>query len=364
MEGFLACFAGLEDPRASNARRHDLHELLLIALCTFLCGGESCVDMADFAEEKEAFLREFLTLPGGLPSHDTFSRVFRQLDPECFRACFQTFMARFAEGCKGVIAIDGKTLRHSFDSASAKSPLHMVSAWSCEQRLVLGQCATNAKSNEITAIPNLLAMLSLAGTIVTIDAMGCQRAIAQQILDQGGDYTLALKDNQATLAHDVRLFLDDPGRAQEPVHTTIDGDHGRIETRIATVSTDIDWLRDMHAWPGLAAIGKITRTREAGAKASTETAYYLLSAPMSPARFAEAVRAHWGIENSLHWVLDVTMNEDKARNRLDNGPEILAILRHMALNIVTKETTKISKRRKFQKAGWSNEFLRKLILQI
>jgi predicted transposase YbfD/YdcC len=273
-------------------------------------------------------------------------------------------MARFAEGCKGVIAIDGKTLRHSFDSASAKSPLHMVSAWSCEQRLVLGQCATNAKSNEITAIPNLLAMLSLAGTIVTIDAMGCQRAIAQQILDQGGDYTLALKDNQATLAHDVRLFLDDPGRAQEPVHTTIDGDHGRIETRIATVSTDIDWLRDMHAWPGLAAIGKITRTREAGAKASTETAYYLLSAPMSPARFAEAVRAHWGIENSLHWVLDVTMNEDKARNRLDNGPEILAILRHMALNIVTKETTKISKRRKFQKAGWSNEFLRKLILQI
>jgi len=176
MEGFLACFAGLEDPRASNARRHDLHELLLIALCTFLCGGESCVDMADFAEEKEAFLREFLTLPGGLPSHDTFSRVFRQLDPECFRACFQTFMARFAEGCKGVIAIDGKTLRHSFDSASAKSPLHMVSAWSCEQRLVLGQCATNAKSNEITAIPNLLAMLSLAGTIVTIDAMGCQRS--------------------------------------------------------------------------------------------------------------------------------------------------------------------------------------------
>jgi|BarGraNGADG00212_1021973.scaffolds.fasta_scaffold44026_1 predicted transposase YbfD/YdcC len=364
MEGFVACFSGLEDPRASNARRHDLHELLLIALCTFLCGGESCVDMADFAVEKEAFLREFLALPGGFPSHDTFSRVFRQLDPESFRACFQTFMARFAEACHGVVAVDGKSLRRSFDTASARSPLHMVSAWSCEQRLVLGQCATDAKSNEITAIPKLLAMLALNGTIVTIDAMGCQRTIAQQIIDQGGDYALALKDNQATLALDARLFLDDPARTAGPVHTTIDADHGRIETRTATLSHDIGWLQDIHAWPGLAAIGKITRQREFGRKTSTETAYYLLSTPMNPARFAEVARAHWGIENSLHWVLDVTMNEDKARNRLDNGPENLAILRHIALNIITRETTKISRRRKLKKAGWNNEFLRKLILQI
>lgn len=195
MEGLISCFDGLKDRRACNARRYDLLELLVIAQCTFLCGAESCVDMSDFAEEKEAFLCEFLSLSGGLPSHDTFSRLFRRLDPEAFRACFVTFMRRFAEVAKGMVAVEGKTLRHSFDTASRISPLHMVSAWGCEQRLVLGQVATDAKSNEITAKPKLLALLSLKGTIVTIDAMSCQREIARQIGDQGGDYVLALKGN-------------------------------------------------------------------------------------------------------------------------------------------------------------------------
>lgn len=340
----------------------------MIALCTVLCGGESCVDMADFAEEKEAFLREFLSLEKGLPSHDTFSRVFRALEPEQFRRCFQAFMARFAETCQGVIAIDGKVLRRSFDTASAKSSLHMVSApgsdGGCEQRLVLGQIATDAKSNEITAVPKLLEMLSLKGCIVTVDALNCQRDIARQIVDQGGDYALALKGNQGTLHDDVRTFLDDPATEAITVHATVDGDHGRIETRTATISTVIDWLQEHHHWPGLEAIGKIVRTRESGVKTTTETAYYLLSTPLSAERFGQVVRAHWAVENNLHWTLDVVMNEDQARNRLDNGPNNLAVLRHMALNILNTLKSKISNRRKIKRAGWSNAFLTNLLTQI
>ena len=364
MDGFRECFAGIEDPRTGNARRHDLHELLVIALCTVLCGGESCVDMADFAEEKEPFLREFLSLDNGLASHDTFSRVFRALEPEQFRRCFQDFMARFAETSRGVIAIDGKVLRRSFDTASAKSSLHMVSAWGCEQRLVLGQIATDAKSNEITAVPKLLEMLSLKGCIVTVDALNCQRAIARQIVDQGGDYALALKGNQGTLHDDVSRFLDDPVTQEIAVHTTVDGDHGRIETRAASISTAIDWLQKDHRWPGLKAIGKVVRTREIGTKITTETAYYLLSTPMTAERFGQVARAHWAVENSLHWMLDVTMNEDQARNRLDNGPNNLAVLRHMALNILNTQKSKISNRRKIKRAGWSNASLANLIAQI
>jgi predicted transposase YbfD/YdcC len=257
MDGFIACFDGLDDPRTGNAGRHDLLEILMIALCTVLCGGQSAVDMAEFAEDKEAFLRGFLTLEHGPPSHDTFSRVLRRLDPDQFRACFQRFMARFAEAAQGVVAIDGKVLRRSFDAASGKSALHIVTAWGCDQRLVLAQIATDAKSNEITAVPRLLEMLSLKGTIVTVDALICQRAIARRIVEQGGDYVLALKGNQATLHSDVTLFLDDPETRPTDVHTTVDGDHGRIETRTCTVSTDIAWLQEVHDWPGLNAIGKV-----------------------------------------------------------------------------------------------------------
>ena len=336
----------------------------MIALCTVLCGGESCVDMADFAEEKEPFLREFLSLDNGLPSHDTFSRVFRALEPEQFRRCFQDFMGRFAATCQGVIAIDGKVLRRSFDTASAKSSLHMVSAWGCEQRLVLGQIATDAKSNEITAVPKLLEMLSLKGCIVSVDALNCQREIARQIVDQGGDYALALKGNQGTLHDDVRMFLDDPATTGVTTDTTVDGDHGRIETRTSTISTAVDWLQEDHRWPGLKAIGKIVRTREIGAKTTMETAYYLLSTPMTAAHFGQVVRAHWAVENSLHWTLDVIMNEDQARNRLDHGPNNLAVLRHMALNILNARKSKISNRRKIKRAGWSNAFLANLLAQI
>ena len=243
MDRFAACFEDLEDPRTGNAALHDFHTLLIIALCTVLCGGQGCVDMALFAQAKEPFLRDFLDLKNGPPSDDTFSRLFRRLDPDQFRVAFQRFMTAFCETCQGVLAIDGKVLRRSFDRASKKSALHMVSAWGCELGMVLAQIATDAKSNEITAVPELLKMLSLKNTIVTVDALNCQRAIAQQIVDQGGDYALALKGNQGTLHADVSLYLDDPAREAEDTDTTVDADNGRIETRTATVTTDIGWLQ-------------------------------------------------------------------------------------------------------------------------
>ncbi len=376
MDQFIACFQGLKDPRTGNAGLHDLHELLFIALCTVLSGGQGATDMARFAAAKEPFLRGFLKLENGLPSHDTFSRLFRLLDPEQFRAVFQRFMARFAKTVQGVIAVDGKVLRRSFDRASGKSALHMVSAWGCEQRLVLAQIATDAKSNEITAVPKLLDMLSLKDTIVTFafrsrhvtvpkcgtaDALKCQREIAQKIVDQGGNYVLALKGNQGTLYDDVIRYFDDPASKTITAKPDVEGDHGRIETRTATLSSDIKWLQDAHQWPGLSAIGKVDRVRETKTKTTSETAYYLLSADMAPERCNAAVRSHWGVENQLHWRLDVTMNEDQDRTRLDNAPHNLAVLRHMALNVMQKDTSKNSLRGKFLRAGWDDHYMVQLL---
>lgn len=360
MEEFGACWEGLDDPRTGNAALHDFHDLLMIALCAVLSGGENATDMAEFAKAKEPFLRDFLKLPNGIPSHDTFSRLFRLLDPAKFGAAFRRFMGAFSKRCQGVVAIDGKVLRRSHNRASGKSALHMVSAWGCEQRMVLGQIATDEKSNEITAVPKLLAMLSLQGTVVTLDALNCQRAIAQQIVDQGGDYALALKGNQGTLHADVSLFFDDPAHAAVSTAQTVDGDHGRIETRTATVTSDIGWLAD-HQWPGLVAIGKVSRIREEPDKTTQETAYYLLSTALSSERFLEVVRAHWGVENRLHWRLDVVMNEDQQRNRSDNGPHNLAVLRHMALNVMQKDTSKGSLRGKRKRAAWDDTYLKALL---
>lgn len=362
MERFSACFADLEDPRGDNGR-HDLHEILVIALCTMLCGGENCSDMALFGRAKEAFLRQFLRLRHGIPSHDTFSRVFRRLDPVQFHACFLCFMEDFATAARGVIAINGKALRHSFDRAAQQSPLHLVSAWAVGCRLLLGQVATEEKSNEITAVPKLLEMISLRGAIVTADALNCQRSTAAKVVEKGGDYVLALKGNQPALFDDMRLYLDDPAHAaallvSEP---TVDGDHGRIETRQAFVCHAVTWLEDHH-WPGLAAVGKITRSREVNGVTSQETAYYVLSSPLAPSRFAEVVRAHWGIENSLHWVLDVTMNEDQSRNRKGHGPQNLALLRRWALNACKIEGSKGSIKGKLKHAGWNDDFLARLLI--
>jgi predicted transposase YbfD/YdcC len=360
--GVCGGFRGSRDPRTGNAKRHELLEILLIGLCTVLCGGETCTDMVRFGRAKHTFLEEVLTLRHGIPSHDTFSRVFRLLDPAQFQACFLTFMRRFAEGCRGVVALDGKTLRRSFDRASSASPLHLVSAWAVEQRLVLAQRAVEDKSNEITAVPQLLKMLGLKGVVVTADALNCQREIAAQVIEQGGDDVLALKANQGTLFADVQLFVDDPktplARAE-----SVDGDHGRIEVRQAALSPDIAWLQEHHAWPGLRAIGKVTAARETPAKTSIETRYFLMSQALTPERFLAVVRAHWGIENGLHWVLDVTMNEDQMRNRKDNGPENLALLRRLALNLAALEPSKDSMRGKLKRAGWDNHFLAQMLAQ-
>jgi len=361
LEQFGECWEGLEDPRSGNAGLHDFHELLAIALCCVLCGGQGPTDMAFFARAKEPFLRGFLTLANGLPSHDTFNRLFRDLDPEQFRDSFQRFMAQFSEQLQGVVAIDGKVLRRSFDRASGRSPLHMVSAWGCRQRLVLAQIATDAKSNEITAVPKLLKLLTLQGAIVTADALNCQRAIAEQIVEQQGDYALALKANQGTLHEDVVLLLDDPELKASRTAPLVEADHGRIETRTATVSTEIGWLQKQHQWPGLKAIGKVERVRETAQKTTTETAYYLLSSKLTPERFNEVVRQHWSIENSLHWRLDVVMNEDQDRTRAGNGAHNLAVLRHMAINAMQKEGSKGSLRGKLKRAGWNEDFLSRLL---
>jgi predicted transposase YbfD/YdcC len=362
MEEFAAVFEELDDPRTGNAKRHLLVEILLIALGAVVSGGETCADMALFGRAKQDFLRQFLVLPHGIPSHDTFSRVFRLLDPAQFRGCFVAFMRRFAETCQGVVAIDGKTLRRSFDTAAGASPLHLVSAWACEQRLVLGQLAVDGGSNEITAVPKLLRMLALKGAIVTADALTCQRAIAEQVIGQGGDYVLALKGNQATLFEDARLFRDDPAAPVASALTT-DAGHGRIEQRQASLTGDIAWLQERHAWPGLAAIGKITARREVGGKTAVETRYYLLSTALSPARFSQIVRTHWDIENGLHWVLDVVLNEDQARNRKDHGPENIALLRRLALNLAKLEPSQGSMRGKLKRAGWDNAFLASMLAQ-
>ena len=361
VEQFASCWEGLEDPRSGNATLHDFHELLMIALCCVLCGGQGPTDMALFARAKEAFLRSFLVLENGLPSHDTFRRLFHDLDPDQFRDAFQRFMSQFSEQLQGVVAIDGKVLRRSFDAASGKSALHMVSAWGSEQRLVLAQIATDAKSNEITAVPKLLRMLTLKNTIVTADALNCQRSIAEQIIEQKGDYALALKGNQESLHDDVALLLNDPDAPHITMPPEVEAGHGRIETRTATVSTEIGWLQEQHGWPGLKAIGKVVRARETAGKTTTETAYYLLSKPLTPQRLNQVARQHWGVENSLHWRLDVVMNEDQQRTRLGNGPHNLAVLRHMAINAMQKEGSKGSMRGKFKRAGWDDAYLFRLL---
>jgi predicted transposase YbfD/YdcC len=366
MGGIEAYFGDLRDPRGSMSRRHDLLEILTIALCAVLSGGHTAVDMARFAEAKEDFLRRFLELRNGLPSHDTFSRVFRRLDPDQFRACFRKFAGRGGHSPGGVIAIDGKVIRRSFNTRNARSALRMVSAWCCDRRVVLAQVATPVRANETGAVTRVLEMLSLDGSIVTTDAGNCQRDIARQIVGQGGDYVLALKRNHKILHADVRRLFDE---GYEPCagHGMVDRDHGRVETRISLVATEIDRLQEKHRWPGLRAVGRVLRTRQvtigAVRRTTSEAAFYLLSTPLSAERLGEVVRSHWGVENRLHWLLNVVMNEDRACSRLDNSPYNLAILRHIALNLMQRDRSKGSLRSKFNLAAWRDEFLADLLAQ-
>jgi predicted transposase YbfD/YdcC len=303
----------------------------------------------------------FCGCQAGFPSHDTFSRIFRLLDPAAFEACFARYLAALAARVEGVVAIDGKTAHRSFDRQTGRAPLHLISAWACEQRLVFGQLRVADQSNEIPALSELLALLALDGCIVTADAMHGQKDTARAILERNGDYVLALKANQPALYEDVRVLLDDPQAPPDDLATTTDGDHGRIKTRRAAIVHEVAWLAETHAFPGLKAIGKVTAVREQDGRTTTATRYYLLSRPLSAARFLAVVRAHWQIENCLHWVLDVVLDEDLARAREDHAPENLARLRRFALNVLRANRDPGSTRGKIKRAGWDDAFLLKLL---
>lgn len=365
--GFLAHFARLEDPRQSAKTLYPLNEVLLVSLCGVICGADSWVEVSTFGRMKLEFLRRFLPFQDGVPSHDTFGDVFAALDPEAFKDCFVAWTAGLARHIEGVVAVDGKTLRRSFDRASGQAAIHMVSAWSSSQHLVLGQEKVAEKSNEIIAIPKLLDLLSLAGAIVTIDAIGCQTAIAQKIIDKDADYVLALKANQGTLHADVALFFQEQlacgfADARFDHHATADADHGRLEERDCWVSDDIDWLKDQHDdWPALRSIVMIHAARTLRGETSSETRYFITSLAADARQLAAAVRAHWGIENRLHWVLDMTFREDESRIRKDNAPHNAAILKHMALNMLKKTPSRQSIRLRRKSAGWDNQFLQSVL---
>jgi predicted transposase YbfD/YdcC len=371
MVALVEHFAALEDPRVERTKLHSLRSIVTIALCAVIGGAESWDDIAEFGETKAAWLGTFLELPNGIPSHDTFNRVFAALDPTQFQSCFLRWMQAVATVLPtDVIALDGKTVRGAADGANGKAPIHLVSAWASANRLVLGHIKVTDKSNEITAIPELLRALALNGCLVTIDAMGCQKEIARQIVEQGGAYVLALKENQPQLFEEVqatfaqardRVFVD----LVEDHARSVGKGHGRLEIRRHSVIADPDilaWLHDEYAWPGLAAIGKVEAERRIGETRTTQTRYYLLSRPVSAKDFGSAVRSHWGIENQLHWTLDVTFGEDHSRIRAGDAAENFATLRKLALNLLRHTQTKrLSLKAKRLKAGWDNAYLLQIL---
>jgi len=361
-------FAALDDPRIERTKLHSLLAVVTIAICAVICGAETWNDIAEFGDAKADWLASFLDLPHGIPSHDTFNRIFALLDPEQFRGCFLAWMQAVAGVLTTqVIALDGKTVRRSHERGDGKAAIHMVSAWASANRLVLAQTKVDAKSNEITALPEILRQLAIQGCLVTIDAMGCQRAIAQQILDQGADYVLSLKGNQGTLHQDVAdtFTLARATQFADVLHDvaeTVDQGHGRIEHRRHWVISDPDilrWLQEDHNWPGLGAIGAIDAERRIGEKRTTETRYYLLNRPLAAATFGAAARSHWGIENRVHWVLDLAFHEDQSRIREGHAAENFVVLRHLALNLLQRHPTKrrLSIKARRLKAAWDHDYL-------
>jgi predicted transposase YbfD/YdcC len=360
MEKFEGCFSELPDPRAANAL-HDLTEILFVALAALRCGAESCVDMADFGRAKEGLLRRVLRLEHGIASHDTFSRVFRALKPEVFEAAFRRFMAAFgkANRIRGVVAIDGKAVRGAFARGRKATPLHLVNVWAAEARLALAQ-RTAPGRNEVAGALEALALLSLKGCIVTADALHCRRDTAQAILACEADYVLALKENQPTLWADACQLVTAAPRREE-AHAEQPVSHGRYEWRQIVV-VGAGALARKHAFPGIRAVARLTSHRRLdGRQTEVVVRYFLLSRRFSAKRLLKVIREHWGIENRLHWVLDVAFNEDRARNRKDHGPENLAILRKLALNLLRLHPDTASIRRKIKRAGWDDAFLLSLL---
>ena len=362
---FLGYFNEMPDHRQVGKVVYPLDEVLLLALMAVLAGAEGFTDIARFGEKKLELLRRFRPFRDGTPSHDHLGDLFAALDAQAFRRCFVAWVAGLTGTPSGVIAIDGKTSRRT-GRKGAKDALHTVTAFAARERLVLAQVKTDAKSNEITAIPALLDLLSIKGAVVTIDAMGCQREIARKIIDKGADYILALKGNQASLHCDIELFVKEQKSinfAQAKISTcqTIDADHGRIETRHATLIHDVGWLQDRHDWPALKAVIVIDSTREIGAKSVLETRLYLTSSPLNATELAPMVRDHWAIENSLHWVLEMAFKDDESRVRTDQAPENFVTIKHMAANLARKTPGRDSIRLRLKTAAWDDDYLANLI---
>jgi predicted transposase YbfD/YdcC len=363
MVPLLAILGSVPGPRTGNAQRHALPDMRVIALAASVRRAESCVDFAGFAEDREVLLREFLRLENGLPSHDTFSRLFRLLDPQAFGPVFAAPPGDPGADGAGVLATSGKTLRRSFGRAAGRPHLHVVTAFGTQARLVIGQSAVLPGGNGITAAQALLETLCLEGALVTADAIHAQAETAALILRRGGDYLLALKGNHPLPAAEVAgHFADRDVKLTE--YQTVDADHGRIWTRIHRVDHDVDWLfpdrrhKGGPRFPGLACIACVQSTHQTGATTTTATRFHLSPVRLTPARFATAVRARWAIETTLHWAPDVTVDEDRARNRKDNGPENLTFLRKLTLNLLQKARSKLPVSRKRKRSGWSSDFAR------
>jgi predicted transposase YbfD/YdcC len=373
---WLEHFRPIEDPRQSGKVWYPLDEMLLLCLLGVLAGAESWVEIAEFGKAKLDFLRRFRPFENGTPSHDQLGDLFAVLDADQFQSCFIAWVAsltscrRRASGTKlgpDIVAIDGKTLRRAYQQGGAKAPIHMISAWSSQQRLVLGQAKVAEKSNEITAIPDLLDLLTLKGATVTIDAMGCQKEIAKKIKDKEADYVLALKGNQGTLSEDVELFFTEQ-KARKfrdttiSRHQTLEKSHGRIETRTYTAIGDIAWLEERHDWAGLCSIIMVESVREIiGGKTESETRFYISSLGADAERQGEAIRSHWGVENSHHWVMDMVFRDDECRIRKANAPANFATIKHIAGNLMRRAAGKKSMRVKRRLAAWDDAYLASLI---
>jgi predicted transposase YbfD/YdcC len=362
-------FKDLEDKRVERTKRHKLIDIVTIAICAVICGADSWVLMETYGKKKEEWLKQFLDLPNGIPSHDTFARVFARIDPQQLQNSFLSWIKSINKITAGeVIAIDGKTLRHSYDKGKDKGAIHMVSAWATTNRLVLGQCKVDEKSNEITAIPELIKVLEIAGCIVTIDAMGCQKQIVKSIVDKSGEYVIALKKNQGNLYKNVEEIFKEAiskgfeGFKYSDYHTKED-EHGREEIRHYLMLSDIQERIDPgKKWMNLQSVGMLEYIRKVNGKTKVETRYYISSLTDNAKLLGESVRSHWGIENSLHWVLDVALREDDCRIRKDNAPQNFAVLRHIAVNAVGKEKSqKLGIKNKQVCAGWDNEYLEKIL---